>query len=313
MSVVAQRLARIGRTDSPVVMSGAVVAQVLAAGDDDRDVVASADGGNTVQTMRCTSGYPTRTVGDLVLAVLVGARWHVLGKLGAHPAGQVTADDVDDAISAALGRLDIPPTIKVTWGQGAPSGDGWRQGTAVYARDDGDGDRSIYLDVSTGSGGSTKPTPPAKPPAPVTIHPNSMAGWRGSYQDPHPKQGDASPWGRSGQWVSGFFYGSQIWDACHGKTVTKVEVWMARQSGGIYGGVTLRMGLHNRLTLGKPAIHSRWDGPSLPVGGAGWVTLPAAVRDELVAGGRGIGVGGIDTAGYAVFSTSSGDVRITFG
>lgn len=312
----AQSLARLVAAGDGLAISGVFVGDVTAAGIDDRDVVVSDDGGRTQQTMRCTSGYPVRTVGDTVLAVKVGS-WQVLGKVGAHPADVLSASQVQAMINASLGQLAVPPTVAVTWGQGAPGGSGWRAGTTVYARDDGSGNRSIYLDVATGSGGSTKPPPPATVPKPVIVPAVWQGGWRGSQQDRAPHQGNSGRWtGNYTDWVGAWGYDSRLASALATGTVVKVEIRLSRTTGGVYAGVSPQLATHTRTGIAKPDLANGFvPGLSLPVGGAGWAELSGTARGALGSGAaKGIACYGSGTGQYMVFDPSgSGDLKVTYG
>lgn len=284
-----------------VAFRAASVLRVIGVGEDGKSVVVTDEATET--TMPCLDGYGLRTPGDMVLAVqLAGGAWVVLGRLGAEATSLAALQETVASI----------PAVNVTWGDGPPSGSGWKSGSTVYARDDGDGDRTLYINL-----GAADPDPPpvTKPPKKrtATVSASDQGGWResSSQSDDEVKAG---AWTGS-DWYGAWFFGTDIEDAVAGRSVSKMTLTIARKddTSGWNRGVPIHLGLHNRTTRGRPTITNKWNpGIKLSRGEADTITLPATQRDRLASGSsRGIAIYGSGRNDYAAFSARA-VIRITF-
>lgn len=295
--------------------------RVSAVGDDGTTVNLDVGDGTPVNAVLCLGSYVDRQTSDLVAVLLFGpasTSWIVIGGYGRPSPGWVTDDDMTAAIASAIAKIsipDVPPTVTVLKGSGAPSGAGWVQATDYpYWRDDGNGDRSIYFPTGnpdSGSSGPVKPPPPPATPDPVTLQPNSHGSYRpGGQTDAGLIQGAWT--GRD--WTAALFYGTQIADACSGKTVAKMELTLARQndSSGWNRAVAVHIGTHGRTTKGKVTSLDNINAVAgLEHGQRRTYTLTSAQVNALKSGSdRGLGMG--ETSDYVKFTDGSGNLKITF-
>jgi hypothetical protein len=298
------------RLQPPAVFRAVSVLTVVDLGDDPGYVVVSDGSEDGEQPMACSSGYPYRAVGDSVLAVqLAGSAWQILGSMGATSLGStpLTADSVAAMIAAV-------PDVTLTWGTGAPPGSGWTgAATSVFGRDDGNGDRSVYLQLASSSG-----APSAKPgkTASTTIYPDDHGSWRHGLdqQNDDVKVGDW-PGGPNADWYGGWFYGTALADACAGKTGITMQIRIARRNSnnGYNRGIRTHLAVHNKQTRSKPSLTDDWDGPKLSRGGSAWVSIPASQVADLAAGTkRGVGATGEGYSQHLVYATSCGQIKISY-
>lgn len=183
-------------------------------------------------------------------------------------------------------------------------------------------------------GGGTAPVPSSPPPpAPVDPAPVKTYGtkvflaqstgcfragkWRTDTRN-QPHQGD---WGGYGINTGAWFYGNQIPAALAGAAIIKVEIWLRRLPGGVYGGVqpTIWTMPHGTRPSGDPTREGGgFDAASIAVGEAKWVTLPDHYGAAMLAGtAKGLACFTAGSDPYAVFanlttSRSSGAIRIRY-
>jgi hypothetical protein len=236
------------------------------------------------------NSYLGRKAGDTVTVVRSNAGWCVIGKVGPE-----WVPDPED-------ELDL------SWGTGSPPGSGWVSGTA-WARDG-----AVYVQTAD-------PAPPPKVlhPRPVTLSPSSQAAYRDGLRD-----GEQNP--SQGCWHSyphpytgGWFYGSQISDACSGKSVASMTIRIARtaEDHGIYGGVKPVLYL---LTPGSaptttPSLGAGpFYGPALALGVSATFSLPASFATALAAGtASGVGISaGVGDSSYLIATSGCGQITVTF-
>ncbi|MDG9706261.1 hypothetical protein [Streptomyces sp. DH37] len=292
--LLAQRLAKAGRGAGPNLVSAQVV-DVTEDGKVNLNLQ-----GTLVTDVPCTDAYRGRRAGDWV-KVRLGAHPLVEYRVGADP-GQTDEESVRSVAEAAQ------VVRSVTWGTTAPSGTGWQQASALpYLRKSAAGQVELYFPVSTVLEPSPD-APPAQAPKAVTISPTDAGTWRNGRPDDyasHPMQGDWTGGGaRRGAW----FYGTQIQDACTGKTVADMRVTFTRRRGSGYNGSrALHVYLHGytsapsgQLVLG--------DGPedvmALSVGATRTASLPASWAVQLAAG---------TARGLAIYSTGPRDYMAVSG
>lgn len=141
--------------------------------------------------------------------------------------------------------------------------------------------------------------PPPPPPAPLegsTVF-NAVdvgtyrSGWRND-DNGDVIQGTAPSFAgaNSGAW----FYGGHPKNTLTGATVTALEIWLGRTSGGVFGGQSCH--LYRVVDDWQPGGALTFGtGPnnvSLSVGQEGWFSLPASLGQELVNSGGSIGITG---------------------
>lgn len=267
----------------------------------------SLDGGE-LYDIACTDAYTDRAAGDIV-AVRRGAVPVVLWRLGDDPA-EARATTVQ-AIAEETTR-DLQVVRAATYGTGAPAGTGWQQATEVHMRKV-DGKIELYFTV--GSVADPSPDTPAVKPKRVTIAPTASGSWRGGRPDEYassPTQGD---WTGRGNRRGGWFYGTELADACAGKTVSAMKVKFTRKRGsGSNGRRPLHLYLHDHTS--PPSGQLDLDaGPEellrLSVGAKGTATLPASWRSQLAAGtARGLAIYASGRTDY--MSVTGGQLTITF-
>lgn len=295
--------------------------RVSAVGDDGLTVNLDPGDGQPINTVLCLASYVDRAVGDLAVVFQFGpasTSWVVIGAYGKQAPDWATSDDVTAMIKSAINKLtipDVPPTVTVLKGSGAPSGTGWVQATDYpYWRDDGNGARSIYIPTGnpdSGSSGPVKPPPQPATPDPVTITPNAIGSYRpGGQTDPGLIQG---AW-TGQQWTAALFYGTKIADACSGNTVAKMELTLSRlnDSSGWNRAVAVHIGTHGQASKSKvTSLNNVSSFAGLQHGQRRTYTLTNAQVNALKSGSaRGLGMGG--TSDYVKFTSGSGSLKITF-
>lgn len=278
---------------------------VLGVGDDDKTVVLDAGNGKPVVTP-CLRAYGGRGTGDQVLvAQLSRKNWIVIGA-----PGQVIGDYLTAAqVTAMIANAVSPPGSSVSYGSGPPTGSGWQQATVLpWVRDDGAGGRSTYFQI-----GAEQPPPSTHTvtPSPVTISPNSHGSYR---TDGETDQGIIQGDWEGLPWTGAMFYGTQIADACAGKTVASMSITLSRldDDSGWNRGVDVHVGTHGQKTKAKVInlanVHTLG---TLAHGQKKTFDLPAAIVSALKSGSDwGVGMG--ETSDYVKFTTGSGAIKIIF-
>ncbi|MDX3044064.1 hypothetical protein PV383_43930 [Streptomyces caniscabiei] len=257
----------------------------------------------------CTDAYRNRKAGDIV-AVRRGTVPVVLWRLGADPAETEQATTEQIAMQAAL---DAQVVRAATYGTGVPAGSGWQQVTEHYVRKVDDRIEQYFRVASVADPSPGTPDVPA--PKAVTISPTSSGSWRNGRPDDYasaPTQGD---WTGGGNRRGGFFYGSDIQNACSGKTVSKMQVKFTRRRGtGANASRPLHLYLHDHSSPPSGQLDLD-DGPeellSLAVGSTGTATLPASWRTQLASGAaKGLAIYASGSRDY--LAVTDGRITITF-
>lgn len=265
--------------------------------------------GSLLLDVPCTDAYRRRAVGDWV-AMRPGARPVVLWRLGDDPA------EVDEATIrevAADAAQDLVAISAYTWGTDPP-GAGWEEVTALWTRKDTGGKGVLYAQLASLPDASPD-APPTRAPKPVTITPSAYGTWRGGRPDEYasnPTQGD---WTGRGNRRGGWFYGTQIEDACSGKTVASMKVKFTRKRGaGVNASRPLHLYLHDHASAPSGQLDLD-DGPEellrLSVGAKGTATLPSSWRSQLASGtARGLAIYASGPSDY--LAVTGGAITITF-
>jgi hypothetical protein len=286
---------------------GTVSAQVV----DVTDVGVNLDfRGALLLDVPCVDSYRNRTPGDWV-ALRPGAKPVVMWRLGQDP-GEVDEDTIRSLAKEVA--LDEQVVRSATWGTAAPSGTGWQTVQTLFLRKSSEGKVELYGQLASES--DTSPDSPAeRAPKPVTISPSSYGTWRGGRPDDYanyPTQGD---WTGRGNRRGAWFYGSDIANACAGKTVAKMTVKFTRRRGsGANAKRPLHVYLHNHNSPPSGQLDLD-DGPeellSLSVGATGTATLPASWRSQLASGAaKGFAIYASGSRDY--MSVQGGAITITF-
>lgn len=288
---------------------------VSAVGSDGLSVNLTDGTGIPVNGVLCLSSYSSPSVGDSVAVIQFGpstASWIVLGAYGTVSPDYVTPDALNQAINA-INIPNVPPTVSITQGTGAPSGSGWTQATSLpYVRDDGGGARSVYFPTG-GGGGSTPPPPPSpKVPNPVTVSP--VSGWSfrpGGQSDNALTQG---AWSGT-PWTAALFYGAEIMNAIGSNSVKSMHLTLARQndSSGWNRAVAVHIGTHGHASkTPTTSLNNISAFQGLQHGQQQTYTLTPAQTSALKTGADvGIGMGG-GTMDYLKFTGGSGNLQIVF-
>ncbi|MFJ3084983.1 hypothetical protein [Streptomyces sp. NPDC086838] len=266
--------------------------------------------GATVYGVACADSYRNRRAGDTV-AVRRGAIPVVLWRLGADPGD--TDEDTIKALAQEI-ALDAQVVRAARWGTTEPAGAGWQGPMTLYMRTTSDGQVELYGQLTVQTEPPPPPTPP-RTPSPVTVSATSSGSWRGGRPDDYasnPMQGD---WTGSGNRRGAWFYGSQIADACAGKTVASMKVQFTRARGsGSNSKRPLHVYLHGYTAppSGQLALGA---GPEellqLSVGATGTATLPASWRAALASGSaRGLAIYASGRSDY--MAVTDGRITITF-
>lgn len=269
-------------------------------------------GAGIIESVPCSSGYPKRQVGDVVLALRSpSGNWEVVIKSTDLVAPDyVTADQMESAIDDLRADLTVP-TPETTFGSAAP-GAGWTQATEVWFQDDGAGKKRTYLRNAVPPPVSSPP-PKRVAPKSVTINPSARGSWRSSGQTDGAVW--AGTWTSRGNWLGGWFYGTDIASACAGRSVKSILIKLGRDAGPGRGqAVPVHIGLHDKTSKSKPSTSYGDRRPfKLEPNQTRWWTLPAALRDDLASGSmRGLYATGDGQAEYLRFSSGSGQIKINF-
>jgi len=306
------------------------IARVASVNDD--GTVSLEWGTDPILNVPCSSSYLGRAVGQTVLVSRVSGQVIVTGTTA-------TPDtDVQGLIDASLGPVidsldgttkyaqavndDVTRLenvrIRPTFGIGSAPG-GFLQADSVWFKDQGGGRVDLYFKRSTDSGtGSSAPPTSTKPPThvtpkPATITPSSRGSWRGSGQtDAAVWQGD---WTGRGNWLGGWFYGTQIADACAGKTVNAMILYLSRSNDGSgwNRGVPAHVNLHSQTSKAKPSASGTMHSIRLSPGQLVKYTLTDAWKSSLASGDtRGFMVSGSGRGDYLKCASSAGKLVITF-
>ena len=298
-------------------------------------------GAEPVLGVAASRAYADRQVGDVVIVSRVQGQLIVTGTANAQEspiedlidaAISPVSDSLDDTIDNLNGLDDFAHDLdddvtrlenvrpRVTFGSSNPPG-GFRQASAIWFKDQGDGRVDLYLVVSGGGSASSEPTRPAKPPTkkttktpkPVTLTPSSRGSWRSSGQtDSAVWQGD---WTGRGNWTGGWFYGTSIASACSGKSVKSMTFTIARtKDGSGWGrGVPAHLNLHGKTSKSKPSAVASGHAVKLAPGQKVSYSLPAAWVSALASGSaRGFMLSGSGRGDYLKCSGAAGSLRIVF-
>lgn len=265
--------------------------------------------GALVLDVKCADSYKNRAAGDWVAVRIASGRPVVMWRPGDDPEDTTDAHIQELAEDAAL---DVQVVSAVTWGTADPAGSGWQEVATPYARKV-NGKVQLYLKLGTET--DTSPTAPTARPKSVSISPSDSGTWRGGRPDDYassPTQGD---WTGRGNRRGAWFYGSDIENACTGKTVATMTITITRKRGSGYNAKRpVHMYLHSHSSAPSGQLNLG-DGPedliSLSVGGKATVKLPASWRSALASGSaKGIAVYASGSRDYASFT--GGTVKITF-
>jgi hypothetical protein len=309
---------------------GKFIARVAAVNED--GTVSLEWGADPILNVPCSGSYTNRQEGQTVIVERVAGQIIVTGTTATQDTDfQALIDEALDPIQDALNdttdfaeavnddvtRLENIRT-RVTFGTAAaPSG--FLQADSVWFKDQGGGRVDLYLRRSTdpGSGSSAPPTstkpPTHKVPKPVTITPNSRGSWRSSGQ----KDGDVwqGDWTGRGNWRGGWFYGTKIADACSGKTVKSMTLYLSRtkDGSGWNRGVPAHVNLHNETSKAKPSPIGTMHSVKLAPGQVVKYQLPSAWISALASGSaRGFMVSGSGRSDYLKCAGSAGKLVIKF-
>jgi len=317
-------------SDAAGVRAATFIAKVSAVNDD--GTVSLDWGAEPILNVPCSSGYIGRAVGQTVLVSRVNGQVIVTGTTATADIDvQALIDESLDPVIDSLGTTtsyaqavndDVTRLenvrIRPTFGTGsAPSG--FLQADSVWFKDQGGGRVDLYLKRSTDSGtGSSAPPTSTKPathvtPKPATITPNSRGSWRnGGQTDGAVWQGD---WTGRGDWRGGWFYGTQIADACAGKTVKSMTLYLSRSndSTGWNRGVPAHVNMHNETSKSKPSASGTMHSVRLSPGQLVKYSLTDAWKASLASGDtRGFMISGSGRSDYLKCAGSAGKLVITF-
>lgn len=245
------------------------------------DDTVSLDWGAQDSQVPCASSYRNRQVGDVVTVQRPDGLLLVTGTTG--------SPDAEDELSETVASLasDIVRLTKTV------------------------ADLAEQIDPG---GGSAPPAPVSKEK--VSIFNTGQGSWRpGGQTDNDVKQG---AW--VGQdWHGGWFYGTQIADACAGRTVQKMSLRLSRRDDGSgwNRGVRAHIDAHTLGSKGDPAGNQVGSlatiSVSLSPGEKAWRDLPPDWITELANGtAKGFMASGSGSGSYLIFSGIAGRLDITF-
>ena len=151
---------------------------------------------------------------------------------------------------------------------------------------------------------------PAAPPPPATGTARFPAvdsvSWRGGKWRTDSNVVAQSDWGGWGDNNGAWFYGSGPTDQLAGATITRCQIRIHRQPGGVWGGQTVHLYRHtdrNRPGGDVSRVQGPWDA-SVAIDEAIWVDLPADAGQAIVDSGGGVGITG---APYVVLYPAGSD------
>lgn len=290
-------------------------------------------GSEPLTAVGCSGSYTDRAAGDVVLVVrLSGGGLQVVSKMGALDVGmaaqldpiKASITELDTSTAAQIAAVDskiatVDSTVpNVTTSTVAP-GAGWTQATSVWFKDSGNGNKDLHL-VAASAGTTTvkpplttTPTRTAAVPSPKTIAPNSRGSWRSNGQtESDVRQGT---WTSNGDWLGGWFYGTEIAEACSGKTVSKIEFTITRTDNGSgwNRGIPVNLYLHTKTSKAKPSSSSSRVEVKLEPGQSKTITVPDSWETELKSGAsRGFMIKGSGQSEYVITGSGAGKVKITY-
>lgn len=164
------------------------------------------------------------------------------------------------------------------------------------------------------------PDPPSQPVTGTNTFPATDAatyrgsGWRSDTSNVI--QGD---WTGNGINTGAWFYGTVVADSLPGVTVTGIEVYLRRQTGGVNSAQAAGVKGHAMPSrAGAPTFTVGPQNVSLAVGNAGWYALPTSWGQQMVAGTlRGVGIQAPGASPYVVLAGlptdgQSGALRISW-